>query len=90
MLLVATAGHGTLRARQQQFVEDFTDIVIENLPVLRGLPVQRRRDARVLVLFLMAGSIELVVAVLTRRVRMTQAALVDRLTTVWLASLGTL
>lgn len=90
VLLVATAGHSALRTRRQQFVDDFADIVIDNLPVLRALPAQRRREARVLVLFLMAGSIELIVAVLTRRVRMSQAALVDRLTTLWLAALGTL
>jgi AcrR family transcriptional regulator len=90
VLLVAAAGHGGLRARRQQFVEDFANVVIESLPVLRALPAEQRRDARVVVLFLMGGSTELIEAVLAGRVRMSQRALVDRLTALWLPALASL
>ncbi len=88
MLVVAVAGNAALRKRREQFVDDFTDIVIANLPVLRALTVAERHKARVVVLFLMAGSIELIVAVLESRVRLSRRALVDRLTSLWLAALA--
>jgi AcrR family transcriptional regulator len=87
VLLVAAAGHGGLRARRQQFVDDFAGVVIDSLPVLRSLPTARRRDARVVVLFLMGGSTELIEAVLAGRLQMSRGALVDRLTALWLAAL---
>lgn len=85
-LLVAAAGHGGLATRRQQIVVDYAELALANLGPLGALP--DRRAATATALFLMGGAGELVAAVLSGRVRLSRAALIDTLTRMWLAVLA--
>ena len=86
-LLVAAAGHGPLRERRQHLVTHFADLVIDRLPMLNGLGLAQRRQARTTALFLMGGAVEVIEAVLGGRLRLSRARLVDQLTAMWLGTL---
>jgi hypothetical protein len=69
-------------------VTEFADLVIDGLPVLHGLGLTERRQARATALFLMGGAITVIEAVLAGRLRMSRPRLVDQLTTMWLGALS--
>lgn len=87
-LLVAAAGHGPLRDRRTAITVRYADIAMAALPVLRARTAVERRTARATALFLMGGTGELIVAVLSGRLRLSRAALVEQLTALWLAALA--
>jgi AcrR family transcriptional regulator len=87
-VLVAAAGHGPLLERRHRAVTEFADLVIDGLPVLHGLGLTERRQARATALFLMGGAITVIEAVLAGRLRMSRPRLVDQLTTMWLGALS--
>ncbi len=87
-ILVAAAGHGPLRERRHKLVTDYADLVIEGLPVLNGMGLAERRTARALALFLMGGATEVIEAVLSGRLRMSRAGVVDHLTAMWVSVLS--
>jgi AcrR family transcriptional regulator len=88
-LLVASAGHGPLRERRQKLVTDYADLIIDGLPLLHGLGLPERRTARATALFVMGGAADVIEAVLSGRLRMSRARLVDQLTQMWLGVFGT-
>jgi AcrR family transcriptional regulator len=83
-LLVAASGYGPLRERRHRVVLDFAALVVERFAALPGLDPATRRQSRSIALFLMGGSTEVIEAVLSGRLRMSRAALVDHLTELWL------
>ncbi|HEY2300141.1 MAG TPA: hypothetical protein VGH43_20630 [Jatrophihabitans sp.] len=85
-LLVAAAGYGPLAARRQQIVVDYAELALANLSPLGSLRDRKQATARAL--FLMGGAGELIAAVLSGRLRLSRAALVDRLTALRLAVLS--
>jgi AcrR family transcriptional regulator len=85
-LLVAAAGHGPLAERRQRIVADYAQLALANLAPLGALP--DRREAIATALFLMGGAGELIGAVLSGRVRLSRAEVVDRLAALWLAVLS--
>jgi AcrR family transcriptional regulator len=87
-LLVASSGHGPLRARRHKVVTDYADLIIDELPVLSGLSLQGRRTARAMALFLMGGAADVIEAVLSGRLRISRRQLVDQLTAMWLGVLA--
>ncbi|MDT4911750.1 MAG: hypothetical protein QOC66_878 [Pseudonocardiales bacterium] len=87
-VLVAAAGHGPLRERRHKLVTDYADLIIDGLPLLNGLGLAERRTARTMALFLMGGAAEVIEAVLSGRLRMSRANLVDHLTRMWVAVLS--
>jgi AcrR family transcriptional regulator len=87
VLLVAASGSGVLRERRQAIITRFVDLVIDRLPVLTSFGLAERRRARATALFLMGGATEVIEAVLSGRLRLSRAALVDQLTETWLAVL---
>lgn len=87
VLLVAAAGDGRLRERRSKMVTDYADLVIDGLTVLNTLGLAERRTARATALFLMGGSADVIEAVLSGRLRMSRARVVDHLTTMWLGAL---
>jgi AcrR family transcriptional regulator len=87
-LLVASSGHGPLRARRHKVVTDYADLIIDQLPVLNGLSLQGRRTARAMALFLMGGAADVIEAVLSGRLRVSRRQLVDQLTAMWLSVLA--
>jgi AcrR family transcriptional regulator len=87
-VLVAAGGHGPLRERRHKLVTDFADLIIDGLPLLNGLGLAERRTARATALFLMGGAADVIEAVLSGRLRMSRADVVDRLTTMWVAVLS--
>jgi AcrR family transcriptional regulator len=86
-LLVAASGHGALRERRHAVITRFADLVIDRLPVLTSVGVAERRRARATALFVMGGATEVIEAVLSGRLRLGRAAVVDQLTAMWLAVL---
>jgi AcrR family transcriptional regulator len=89
-LLVAASGHGPLRQRRHEIITHFADLVIDRLPLLNALGLAERRQARATALFLMGGATEVIESVLSGRLRMSRARLVDQLTAMWLGALGAL
>ena len=87
-LLVAASGSGPLRDRRTEITVRYADIALAALPPLRAQTAAQRREARATALFLMGGAAELIVAVLSGRLRLSRTAVVDRLTAMWLALLG--
>lgn len=87
-LLVAASGHGPLRERRHKLVTDYADLIIDGLPLLRGLGLAERRTARAMALFLMGGAADVIEAVLSGRLRLSRKQLVDQLTTMWLSVLS--
>lgn len=85
-LLIVAGGHGRLAERRQQIVVDYAALAMANLPLFGDLP--DRREASATALFVMGGSAELIGAVLSGRLRLSRARVVDRLTALWLAALG--
>lgn len=85
-LLVAAAGHGPLAERRQQIVIDYAELALANLTPLGSL--RDRKQATATALFLMGGAGELIAAVLSGRLRLSRAAVVDQLATLWLAVLS--
>jgi AcrR family transcriptional regulator len=86
-LLVAAAGHGPLRERRQQIVMDYAELAMANLPALGAMTAQDRTRAKTTALFLLGGAAEVIGAVLEGSIRLSRAAVVDRLTTLWVAAL---
>ena len=89
-MLVAGTGHGPLREHRQALVTSFADLIIDTISVLSSLGLAQRRRARATALFVMGGSADVIDAVLSGRLRMSRATLVDELTALWLGSLGSL
>ncbi|TAM91690.1 MAG: TetR family transcriptional regulator [Jatrophihabitans sp.] len=87
-LLVAAAGHGPLRERRTAITVRYADLALATLPPLRARTAAERRAARAAALFLMGGTGELIVAVLSGRLRLSRAAVVEQLTALWLAALS--
>ncbi len=87
-LLVAGAGHGPLRDRRQEIVMAYAELALANLPPLTKLTATDRRRARAAALFLVGGAAELIGAVLAGSLRLSRAAVVDQLTTSWVAVLS--
>jgi AcrR family transcriptional regulator len=87
-MLVAASGHGPLRERRHKLVADYADLIIDGLPLLSGVRLPGRRTARAMALFVMGGSADVIEAVLSGRLRITRAELVDQLTAMWLGALG--
>ncbi|MDT4920062.1 MAG: hypothetical protein QOI15_964 [Pseudonocardiales bacterium] len=87
-ILVAASGHGPLRARRQQLVTDYADLIIDGLPLLNALGLPERRTARTMALFVMGGAADVIEAVLSGRLRLSRTQVVDQLTTMWLAVLS--
>jgi AcrR family transcriptional regulator len=85
-LLVAAAGHGPLAERRQQIVIDYAELALANLTPLGSLRDRKRATATAL--FLMGGAGELIAAVLSGRLRLSRAAVVDQLAALWLAVLS--
>jgi AcrR family transcriptional regulator len=82
-MLVASSGYGPLRARRHRVVVDFADLVVQRFAALPGVDPATQRQSRSVALFLMGGSTEVIEAVLSGRLRMSRAALVDHLTELW-------
>lgn len=89
-LLVAAAGHGPLQDRRREIVLQYAELAIANLPPLGAMTATDRKAAKGTALFLMGGAAELICAVLSGSLRLSRAAVVDRLTTLWVAVLATL
>ena len=89
-MLVAGAGGGPLREHRHDLVTAFADLIIDSISVLNSLGLAERRRARATALFLMGGSADVIEAVLSGRLRMSRATLVDELTALWLGALGAL
>ena len=87
-MLVAGAGHGPLRRHRQALVTGFADLIIDSISVLSSLGPAERRRARATALFVMGGSADVIDAVLSGRLRMSRATLVDELTALWLGALS--
>jgi len=87
-LLVAGAGHGPLRDRRQQIIMQYAELALANLPPLGRLTAVDRRRARATALFLIGGSAEVIVAVLSGSLRMSRASVVDQLTALWVGVLA--
>ncbi|MGI8680087.1 MAG: TetR/AcrR family transcriptional regulator [Jatrophihabitans sp.] len=87
LLLVAAAGDGRLRDRRNKMVTDYADLVIDGLSVLNAHGLAERRTARATALFLMGGSADVIEAVLSGRLRISRARVVDQLTAMWLGAL---
>jgi AcrR family transcriptional regulator len=87
-ILVAAAGHGPLRERRNKVITDYADLMIDHLSLLSSFGLAKRREARASALFLMGGAAEVIEAVLSGRLRMSRARLVDQLTAMWLGALG--
>ncbi len=88
VLLTAAAGNEALRERRHRAVTDYANLVLDGLPLLHGLELSHRRRARALSLFLVAGSFDVIEAVLAGRLRMSRERLVDQLTAMWLGALS--
>jgi AcrR family transcriptional regulator len=87
-ILVAAAGHGPLRERRHKVITDYADLMIDHLSLFNSLGLAKRSEARVSALFLMGGAAEVIEAVLSGRLKMSRARLVDQLTTMWLGALA--
>lgn len=87
-LLVAASGHGPLAERRQRIVTDYAELALGALPPLGALP--GRREATATAMFLIGGACEVIGAVLSGRLRLSRARVVDRLTALWLAVLAPL
>lgn len=87
-LLVAAAGHGPLQHRRRDIVLQYAELAIANLPPLGAMTATDRRRAKATALFLMGGAAELICAVLSGSPRLSRAAVVDRLTALWVAVLA--
>jgi AcrR family transcriptional regulator len=87
-LLVAASGHGPLAERRQRIIVDYAELALGALPPLGAL--RDRKEATATALFLMGGATELIGAVLSGRLRLARARVVDRLTALWMAVLSPL
>jgi AcrR family transcriptional regulator len=87
-ILVAAAGHGPLRERRHKVITEYADLMIDHLSLFNSLGPARRSEARTSALFLMGGAAEVIEAVLSGRLRLSRARLVDQLTAMWLGALG--
>lgn len=89
-MLVAGSGYGPLREHRHALVTGFADLIIDSISVLSSLGLAERRRARATALFVMGGSADVIEAVLSGRLRMSRATLVNELTALWLGALGAL
>ncbi len=87
-MLVAGSGHGALREHRHTLVTGFADLIIDSISVLSSLGLAERRRARATALFVMGGSADVIEAVLSGRLRMSRATVVDELTALWLGALA--
>ena len=83
-LLVAASGHGPLRERRHKLITEYADLIMDSLPLLQDVGLPERRTARAMALFVMGGAAEVIEAVLSGRLRISRAKLVDQLTAMWL------
>ncbi len=86
-LLVAAAGHGPLRDRRHEIVEQYAELAMANLRHLGGMSLRERRRARASALFLMGGAAEVIEAVLSGALRLSRTQVVELLTGMWVAVL---
>ncbi|HSV37215.1 MAG TPA: hypothetical protein VLI04_00520 [Nocardioidaceae bacterium] len=84
-VLLASAAHEAMQARQQQRFLDYTELVVENLAG-PNTPEFDRRRLRPMALFLIGGSVELISAKLTGLIELTDDELVERCTDMFLAA----
>jgi AcrR family transcriptional regulator len=87
--LAAAGGHGAMRERRHEIVERYADLVLAHLDLLSSRGLRERTRARATALFLMGGTVDVIEAVLSGRVSMTRAQVVDLLSDLWLGALGT-
>ena len=84
-VLLASAAHEAMQARQQQRFMDYTELVVENLAGPGTAEIDRRR-LRPMALFLIGGSVELISAKLTGLIALDDDELVERCTDMFLAA----
>lgn len=90
MFLAAAAGQGSLRDRRHEIVEQYADLLLTSLAALTEIGPGDRLLARATALFLMGGTVELIEGVLSGRVAMSRARVVELLSSMWLGSLSAL
>jgi len=87
-VLVAASGHPALRHRRSEIAMDYAEIAMSNLPALAARSAAERREVRATTLFLLGGSVELIVAVLSGGVRLSRTRVVALLTDMWTSVLA--
>lgn len=83
-VLLASAAHEAMQARQQQRFLDYAELVVESLTVQPSEPDRQR--LRPMALFLIGGSVELISAKLTGLIELSDDDLVERCTDMFLAA----
>jgi AcrR family transcriptional regulator len=86
--LMGSAGPDSLRDRREEWMTQYVQLVLANLPVPAESSLEGRRDAKAAALFVMGGTIELLRAVLSETLAMPAEVVVDRLSLMWLAVLS--
>jgi AcrR family transcriptional regulator len=86
--LLASAGPETLHDWREQWMTQFVDLVVANLPLHAEATLDGRRALRAEALFVMGGTTEMLRAVLSGSLTMAPTDVLERLTAMWLAVLG--
>ena len=85
--LLASAGPDLLHDKREEWLTEFVALVLANLPVHAESSPEGMRAARGAALFVMGGTSEMLRAVLSGSLPLTEAAVVEQLTAMWLAVL---
>ena len=86
--LLASAGPEALHDWREEWLTQFVQLVLANLPVLVDQSLPGRRAARGAALFVMGGTTEMLRAVLSGSLAMTTEDVIEQLTAMWLHVLG--
>jgi AcrR family transcriptional regulator len=86
--LMGSAGPESLHARREEWMTQYVQLVLANLPVHPDGTLAGKRGAKAAALFVMGGTTELLRAVLGGSLAMQPADVIDRLSTMWLAVLA--
>lgn len=85
--LLASAGPESLHDKREEWLTEFVALVLANLPMHAEASIDGKRAARGAALFVMGGTTELLRAVFSGSLPMSDIEVVDRLTAMWLAVL---
>jgi AcrR family transcriptional regulator len=86
--LLASAGPESLHDLREEWMTQFVQLVLANLPVRAAGSLEAKRAARGAALFVMGGTTELLRAVLSGSLAMEPAEVIDNLTAMWLGVLA--
>ncbi|MCW2497676.1 TetR family transcriptional regulator [Jatrophihabitans sp.] len=86
--LLGSAAPEALQDRRDEWMTQYVQLVLTNLPLPTAASLEAKRGANAAALFVMGGTTEMLRAVLSGSLALSDEDVVERLTAMWLAVLG--